>query len=83
MVKPPRVAESPASLECRLFHIVRHGEGPMASNYVIGEVVAAHVSDSVMVNGLPDVRRIGPVTRLGGDDWGELTEGSIFSMARP
>jgi flavin reductase (DIM6/NTAB) family NADH-FMN oxidoreductase RutF len=83
MVRPPRVAESPVNLECRLFQVVRHGEGPMASNYVIGEVLAVHVNDAVLVNGLPDIRRIAPVTRLGGDDWGEMTADAIFTMARP
>jgi flavin reductase (DIM6/NTAB) family NADH-FMN oxidoreductase RutF len=83
MVKPPRVLESPVNMECRLFRIVRHGEGPLASNYVIGEVVAVHVDDAVLVNGIPDIRRIAPVTRLGGDDWGELTPESIFTLVRP
>lgn len=82
-VKPPRVAESPVNMECRLFQVVRHGDGPMASNYVVGEVVAVHFDDAVLVEGMPDVTLIGPVTRLGGDDWGEMNSSSIFSLPRP
>jgi len=38
-VKPWRAAECPIAMECRLFQIVRHGEGPFGAHYVIGEVV--------------------------------------------
>ena len=39
VVKPPRVAESFAQMECRLFEVVAHGDGPTAARYVIGEVL--------------------------------------------
>ena len=56
VVAPPRVAESPAALECRVHDIVRHGDGPLGSNYVIGEVCHVHVDDAVLRDGLPDDR---------------------------
>src|SRR3954469_9752968 len=47
-VRPPRLAESPAHLECRLLQIVPIGKGPIAANLVIGEVVVIHVKDVVL-----------------------------------
>ncbi len=51
VVKPPQVSLSPVSFECRLRQIVEFGsEGP-AGSLVIGEIVAAHISESVMSDG--------------------------------
>src|SRR5262249_20824436 len=38
-VRPPRVAASPVHLECRVRQIVPVGEGAIAANLVIGEVL--------------------------------------------
>ena len=48
LVKPGRVPGCPFALECRLHEIVPHGEGPGAANYVIGEVVFAHVAADLL-----------------------------------
>src|SRR5438105_1349748 len=37
-VKPPRLAESPVNMECKLLQIVPIGTGPIAGNLVIGEI---------------------------------------------
>ena len=47
-VRPPRVAESPVHLECRVRQIMSIGDGPIAANLVIGEVVLIHIADSVL-----------------------------------
>jgi flavin reductase (DIM6/NTAB) family NADH-FMN oxidoreductase RutF len=44
-VQPPRVAESPIAMECKLFQVVAHGAGPVAANYVIGEVLCFHIAE--------------------------------------
>lgn len=82
-VKPPRVAESPINLECRLFQIVPHGDAPGAANYVIGEILVIHVDESVCVNGIPDERLIGLVARGGADRWVSLRYEEFFSLPRP
>lgn len=82
-VRPPRVAESPIALECTLFTIVQHGDGPGAANYVIGEVLLVHADDAVCVDGLPDERLIAPVARLGADRWMQFHKESAFSLQRP
>ena len=83
LVRPPRVAESPAHLECRLFRIVRHGEGPGASHYIIGEIVHIHVADHACTDGLPDNRRIEHLARLGGDQYLSVSPAQLFAMPRP
>jgi flavin reductase (DIM6/NTAB) family NADH-FMN oxidoreductase RutF len=76
-VAPPRVADSPASIECRLERIVEVG-----SAYVVfGLVTAITVRDDVLVDGLPAMEHLRPVSRLGGEEWGRPPE--VFRLARP
>lgn len=82
VVAPARVAESPASLECRVRQIVELGEPDRASNnLVVAWVVRIHVADEAM-DGLaprPDVLDL--VGRLGGDEW--CTTRDRFTLPRP
>ena len=48
MVKPPRIQECLWALECKLHQWVRHGNGPGAANYLIGEVVVFHLSEELL-----------------------------------
>lgn len=82
-VKPPRVAESPINLECKLFQIVNHGDGPGAAHYVIGEIVVVHAHESVCVDGIPDERLVGLVARAGADRWVSLEADHFFPLPRP
>ncbi|MEH0448768.1 MULTISPECIES: flavin reductase family protein [unclassified Streptomyces] len=75
-VRPPRVAASPVALECRLHSTVVIGDCTL----VLGEVVHAAVDEDVVVDGRPDIRRLRPLSRLGGNEWG--TVGEIHDLAR-
>src|ERR1700712_283991 len=76
-VAPRRVAGSPASIECRLHQVI-----PVGSSYVVmGEVTAITVVDEVLVDGLPDIELLRPVSRLGGQQWGRPPE--VFDLVRP
>ena len=66
-VAPPRVAESPVALECRLHSTVELGD----STVVFGQVVHASVDDSVLVDGHPAMELLRPLSRLGRNEWGE------------
>jgi len=46
-VKPPRIAESPVSFECRLLQIIELG--PLRS-MVLGEVLAMHIEDGAVLD---------------------------------
>jgi flavin reductase (DIM6/NTAB) family NADH-FMN oxidoreductase RutF len=81
-VKPPRVTESPAALECKVMQIVPVGSGAIAGNLVIGEVVMIHVADDILdANGRPDPRKLKTVARLGGDFWCHTSD--LFELKRP
>jgi flavin reductase (DIM6/NTAB) family NADH-FMN oxidoreductase RutF len=65
LVHPPRIAESPVSLECRLWRqIPLKKDGNVLT---IGEVVLIHVADALLTRGKPDVTKLDAVGRLAGD----------------
>jgi flavin reductase (DIM6/NTAB) family NADH-FMN oxidoreductase RutF len=82
-VRPARAAECPVALECKLFRIVEHGEGPYHANYVIGEVVYFHLAEAVLTNGRVDASKLDAIARLGGPNYTRVTKESIFAMPRP
>jgi flavin reductase (DIM6/NTAB) family NADH-FMN oxidoreductase RutF len=74
-----RVANAPASLECRVTQIVAL-EG--AANFaVFGEVVGVHMRDDCLRDGMFDVLAFAPLTRLGYRDYSVIRE--VFSLSRP
>jgi flavin reductase (DIM6/NTAB) family NADH-FMN oxidoreductase RutF len=81
-VTPPRLAESPAALECVVRQIIPVGTGPIAANLVIGDVVTIHVADMVKdANGRIDPRKLRTVARLGGEFWCHTSD--LFELKRP
>jgi flavin reductase (DIM6/NTAB) family NADH-FMN oxidoreductase RutF len=83
VVAPPRVKESPVAMECHLFQIVDHGEGALASSYIIGEIVHVHVDDAVLTGGMPDPLKLDQVGRCGADWYTHVSAGSMFELGRP
>lgn len=83
LVKPPRVKGSPIALECKYLQTVKlpdPGDGS-PNNIVIGQVVGVHVADEVITDGIIDIQKVNPLSRLGYLDYAPL--GNIFSMKRP
>jgi flavin reductase (DIM6/NTAB) family NADH-FMN oxidoreductase RutF len=81
-VRPPRVAVSPVHMECRVRQIMPIGDGPIAANLVIGEVLLIHIDDSVLdSSGHVDPRKLRTIARLGGDYYCRSTD--LFEMKRP
>jgi len=85
IVKPPRVAEAPAALECRLVQIVQlhRADGAALEQYLtIGEVVGVHIDRAYLNDGIFDLLATHPVQRAGYTaDYTEATTG--FTMQRP
>lgn len=74
-----RVANAPASLECKLTQLIKlPGEANFA---VFGEVTGVHMRDDCLVDGLFDITRFNPLTRLGYRDYSVIRE--VFSLKRP
>lgn len=77
LVAPPRVASSPASLECTLHSTLDLGDSVL----VLGKVVAVTVDENVLVDGHPEMAGLEPLSRLGKDEWGMPPE--VFATPRP
>lgn len=81
-VTPPRLAESPVNLECKVRQVIPCGTGAIAANLVIGEVVVMHVRDDLFdARGRVDPRKLRTVARLGGDFWCHTSD--LFEQKRP
>ncbi len=87
LVGPPRVAASPASLECRLLQVVALHDldhRPTSSWLVIGQVVGVHIRRTFLVDGLFDTGAAHPIMRAGyRDEYVEATPETMFRMTRP
>jgi flavin reductase (DIM6/NTAB) family NADH-FMN oxidoreductase RutF len=84
IVRPPRVAESPIALECRLHAILPHGDGPLAAHYVIGEIILMLADESMLdASGLPDPARLDLVGRMGGSHYIHARGDLLFEIPRP
>ena len=84
LVSAPRVAESPASLECRVVEIVeiRTTSGAWSGSVLtLGEVVGVHIDEAYIRDGRFDTARAHPLARCGYQDYA-LVE-SVFPLARP
>lgn len=74
-----RVADAPASLECRMTRILKlAGE---SNRVVFGEVTGVHLRDDCIVDGTFEITRYRPVARLGYQDYSSISD--TFSMIRP
>lgn len=81
-VVPPRLVESPTAMECVVRQIVSVGDGPIAGNLVVGEVVMIHIAEAVLgADGKPDPRKLKTVARLGADFWCHTSD--LFELKRP
>ncbi|PPB81097.1 flavin reductase (DIM6/NTAB) family NADH-FMN oxidoreductase RutF [Albidovulum inexpectatum] len=75
----PRVADSPAVLECTARQILRL-EGP-DNHMVIAEVTGIHMRDDCLRDGRFDLTLVRPLARCGYRDYARID--SVFEMPRP
>ncbi|MEO1471469.1 MAG: flavin reductase family protein [Pseudomonadota bacterium] len=80
----PRVAEAPATLECRLVRVIddlptwkEHARNIV----VIGEVVGVHIDEAILDEGMVDVLRYSPLARMGYMDYTAVSD--KFALRRP
>ena len=81
IVRPPRVAESPVNMECRLNQVVSIGEGSHGHGLVIGEIVIMHLRDDIIEGHRINHQRLKPTGRLAGNMYCHTAE--TFEMVRP
>lgn len=84
MVRPPHVAASPASLECKVTQTLKllDVEGKETGGLVVfGQVVGLHIDERFMKNGRFDLAGAKAIARCGYDEYAAVE--SVFSMKRP
>ncbi|MFB2120027.1 flavin reductase family protein [Parapedobacter sp. 2B3] len=84
LVAPPRVAESPVQLECRVQQVIELSDIPGAGNLVLAEVVRMHVREALLDDDdRIDQAALDLVARLGGDWYCRVTAANLFEVAKP
>jgi flavin reductase (DIM6/NTAB) family NADH-FMN oxidoreductase RutF len=85
LVRPPRVADAPAALECRLLLVlpITDLDGkPTPNTLILGQVVGVHIDPAYLKDGLFDIAAAGTIARCGyRGDYAEVTR--VFEMLRP
>ncbi len=86
-VAPPRVAESPVTFECKRTQILQlqGADGAQVDTWlVLGEVVAVHIDQALLKDGVYDTAAAGHVLRGGGPaDYFTVGPEQLFRMHRP
>ena len=81
VVRPPQVAESPVSFECKLNRIIDFGTEPPSGSLVIGEIVCVHLEDNVLKAGRLDPDSLDLIGRMGGTQYSRTT--NRIDLKRP
>ena len=84
LVKPPRVAQSPAQMECRYLQTVAlaSSDAEWQNAVVLGEVIGIHIADEALTaEGRVDTALMRPLARLGYMEYTVVEK--VFSLDRP
>ncbi|MBM3351717.1 MAG: flavin reductase family protein [Betaproteobacteria bacterium] len=84
LIRPPRVAASPAAMECRVTQVLRvtdAGGRETGGVVVFGQVVGMHIDERFMKNGRFDLAAVRPIARCGYDEYTVVER--VFAMERP
>ncbi len=84
IVKPPRVADTPAALECKVTAVTELTDidgKPTDRFMVIGQVVGVHIADEYLVNGRFDIVKAQTMARCGYQDYAQVT--ALTRLLRP
>jgi flavin reductase (DIM6/NTAB) family NADH-FMN oxidoreductase RutF len=84
IVKAPRVAASPAAMECKVVHSMqfRDVDGRAVDGWIIiGQVVGVHIDDAFLRDGRFDTVAAQSIARCGYRDYTTVTE--MFAALRP
>ncbi len=83
-ITPQRVLGAPVAFECKLSRVMPYPEDKPSCYVVFGEVVYAHIDDSILDSqGYIDPMRINLVSRMGGNWYGRTASPENFELERP
>jgi flavin reductase (DIM6/NTAB) family NADH-FMN oxidoreductase RutF len=80
-VRPPRVAESPAQMECKLLQIIYTGHALGSGVIVLGEVLRFHLREDLIEDFRVDPAGLDAVGRMAGNTWVRTRD--RFELIRP
>lgn len=87
MINAPRVGESPVNFECRLSQCIQLTTAAgvsIESWLVLGEVVAVHIDESLLEEGIYQTAKAQPILRAGGPSaYYGIDESLRFDLVRP
>ena len=81
IIQPPRVAESPVNMECRLQQVIDLGSDEQRHGLVIGEIVLLHIRDDLIDGHRINHHLLKPTGRLAGSMY--CRTGDTYEMVRP
>lgn len=84
LVGPPRVGESPLSMECKVKQVIATGSEGGAGNLIIAEVIKVHLRADVCNNEqLLDENKLDLVGRMGGSYYVRASGEALFEIPKP
>lgn len=84
IVMPPRVAESPVQMECKVLEVKELGANGGAGNLVICEVVKIHIHEKYLdENQKLDTEKLDLVGRMGANWYVRANGEALFEVAKP
>jgi flavin reductase (DIM6/NTAB) family NADH-FMN oxidoreductase RutF len=84
LVKPPRVAESPVSFECKVQQVIPMGTEGGAGNLILCEVLLMHINEAILdEKGAISPFKIDLVARMGGDWYARANGEALFEIPKP
>ena len=81
LVRPARVAESPAQMECKLLQVIYTSREPGGGVIVLGEIVRFHIRKDLVDNFRVDPEGLDAVGRMAGNTWARTRE--RIELTRP
>jgi flavin reductase (DIM6/NTAB) family NADH-FMN oxidoreductase RutF len=84
LVRAPRVADSPAAMECKVTQVarVKDKDGRETPGVVVfGEVIGMHLDERYLKDGRFDLAAAKPIARCGYDEYAVVER--VFSIKRP
>lgn len=84
IVRPPRVAQTPAAFECKvvMFTEFKQISGAPTDRYlIVGQIVGVHIQDEYLVDGYFDMVKAQTVARCGYHDYTVVNR--VFDLLRP
>jgi len=81
LVKPPRIAESPINMECKLTKIVELGKPELSEQMILAEVLRVHILDKLYQDGYVDIGSLHLIGRMGHNKYTRTRD--LFNLPEP